>query len=141
GIVRVGADGTAQVVFDIPAFAGSVRVMAVAWSKDKVGKATGDVVVRDSVVLTATLPRFLRSGDSGAVQLELDNVEGAAGDYSIAVSADGAVKIDGDKPQALKLTAKQRDRVLLPVSAAGSGASTIKVSVSGPNGFALERGY
>ncbi len=82
GIVQVGADGTAQVAFDIPAFAGTVRVMAVAWSKDKVGKASGDVVVRDPVVLTATLPRFLRTGDRGAVQLELDNVEGAAGDYS-----------------------------------------------------------
>ena len=39
GIVNVGADGTAEVSFDIPAFAGTVRVMAVAWSKDKVGKA------------------------------------------------------------------------------------------------------
>ncbi len=68
--------------FDIPAFAGTVRVMAVAWSKDKVGKAAGDVVVRDPVVLTATLPRFLRTGDRGAVQLEFDNVEGAAGDYN-----------------------------------------------------------
>ena len=58
--------------------------MAVAWSKDKVGKASGDVIVRDPVVLTATLPRFLRTGDRGAVQLELDNVEGAAGDYNIA---------------------------------------------------------
>ena len=115
--------------------------MAVAWSKDKVGKASGDVVVRDPVVLTATLPRFLRTGDRGAVQLELDNVEGAAGDYSIAVSADGAVKLDGDKPQTLKLAAKQRDRVSVPVSAAGSGPSTIKVNVSGPNGFALERAY
>ena len=69
GIVRVGADGTAQVKFDIPAFAGTVRVMAVAWSKDKVGKASGDVVVRDPVVLTATLPRFLRTGDRGASSL------------------------------------------------------------------------
>ena len=76
GIVRVGSDGNAQLTFDIPAFAGSVRVMAVAWSKDKVGKASGDVIVRDPVVLTATLPRFLRTGDKGAVQLELDNVEG-----------------------------------------------------------------
>ena len=63
GIVAVGRDGSAQVQFDIPAFAGTVRVMAVAWSKDKVGKASGDVVVRDPVVLTATLPRFLRTGD------------------------------------------------------------------------------
>ena len=70
-----------------------VRVMAVAWSKDKVGKASGDVVVRDPVVLTATLPRFLRTGDRGAVQLELDNVEGAAGDYNHRRATDGAVRL------------------------------------------------
>ena len=51
--------------FDIPAFAGTVRVMAVAWSKDKVGQAVGDVIVRDPVVVTATLPRFLLTGDRG----------------------------------------------------------------------------
>src|SRR5450830_517184 len=141
GIVNIGPDGAAEVRFDIPAFAGTVRVMAVAWSKDKVGKAAGDVVVRDPVVLTATLQRFLRTGDRGAVQLELDNVEGAAGDYSLAVSSEGTVKIDGDKPQTLKLAGKQRDRVSVPVSAAGSGSSTIKVGVTGPNGFALDRAF
>src|ERR1700748_3024467 len=31
GIVTVGADGTAEVNFDIPDFAGTARVMAVAW--------------------------------------------------------------------------------------------------------------
>ncbi|HEY5379900.1 MAG TPA: alpha-2-macroglobulin [Pseudolabrys sp.] len=141
GILRIAADGSAQVVFDIPAFAGTVRVMAVAWSKDKVGKATGGVIVRDPVVLTATLPRFLRTGDRGAVQLELDNVEGAAGDYAINVSSDGGVKPDGDKPFALKLAAKQRDHVAVPVSASGSGTSTVKVNVSGPNGFTIERAF
>ena len=141
GIVTVGADGTANVQFDIPAFAGSVRVMAVAWSKDKVGKAAGDVVVRDPVVLTATLPRFLRTGDRGAVQLELDNVEGAAGDYSVSVATDGAVKSDGAAPQVVKLAAKQRGRVAVPVTAPGAGASSIAVNISGPNGFALARSY
>src|SRR5205807_1273748 len=63
GIVTVKSDGWAEVLFDIPAFAGTVRVMAVAWSKDKVGKASGDVTVRDPVVLTATLPRFLLTAD------------------------------------------------------------------------------
>ena len=102
----------AQVHFDIPAFAGTVRVMAVAWSKDKVGKAAGDVVVRDPVVLTATLPRFLRTGDTGAVQLELDNVEGAAGDYAVAVGAEGAVTLGSPTSRSsLKLAAKQRDRI------------------------------
>ena len=66
GIVKVGDDGVAHVKFTIPAFAGTVRVMAVGWSKDKVGHTTGDVIVRDPVVLTATLPRFLRTGDKGS---------------------------------------------------------------------------
>ena len=141
GIVNVGADGTAQVSFDIPAFTGTVRVMAVAWSKDKVGKASGDVIVRDPVVLTATLPRFLRTGDRGNVQFELDNVEGAAGDYNIAVESDGTVKLDGDKPMTLKLAAKQRDHTAVAVLAAGAGTSAIKVNVTGPNGFMLTRSY
>src|SRR5262249_38920379 len=49
GIVTVSANGTAEVTFDIPDFAGTARVMAVAWTKDKVGRATGDVTVRDPV--------------------------------------------------------------------------------------------
>jgi uncharacterized protein YfaS (alpha-2-macroglobulin family) len=141
GIVTVGRDGAAQVSFDVPAFAGSVRVMAVAWTKDKVGKASGDVVVRDPVVLTATLPRFLRTGDRGLVQLELDNVEGPAGDYSIAVTTDGAAKLEGNLPQVLKLSAKQRDRMTIPVTASGAGPGTVTVKVSGPDNFALERSY
>jgi uncharacterized protein YfaS (alpha-2-macroglobulin family) len=92
-------------------------------------------------VLTATLPRFLRTGDRGALQLELDNVEGVAGDYNIALSTQGAVEIDGDKPQTLKLAAKQRAHIAVPVTASASGASTIDVSVSGPQGFTLERAY
>ena len=141
GIVTVGSDGAAQVQFDIPAFAGSVRVMAVAWTKEKVGKAFGDVVVRDPVVLSATLPRFLRTGDRGAVQLELDNVEGAAGDYNLALSTDGAAKLEGNQPPALKLAAKQRDRVSIPIAASGAGPSTVTVKVNGPDNFTLERSY
>jgi uncharacterized protein YfaS (alpha-2-macroglobulin family) len=115
--------------------------MAIAWSKDKVGKASGDVIVRDPVVLTATLPRFLRTGDKGAVQLELDNVEGAPGDYNLAVVTDGTIKREDDKPLALKLAAKQRDRISLPVGANGAGAGTVSVKVTGPNNFSLERSY
>ena len=40
GIVKVGADGTAQVEFQMPDFNGTVRLSAVAWSADKVGSAS-----------------------------------------------------------------------------------------------------
>jgi len=131
----------AQVAFDIPAFAGTVRVMAVAWGKDKIGKASGDVVVRDPVVLTTTLPRFLRTGDRGNVQFDVDNVEGAAGQYTLTLATEGTIKLDDDKPIALTLAAKQRAHASVAVGASGAGAGTLKVAVAGPSGFALERAY
>src|SRR5204862_1142247 len=102
GVVSVKPDGTAEVSFDIPAFAGTVRVMAVAWSKDKVGHASGDVIVRDAVVLTATLPRFLLTGDQGSIRLDLDNVEGPSGDYAISVQTEGPLVV-GQKEQKIRL--------------------------------------
>ena len=47
GVVRVDGQGNASVSFDLPPFNGSVRLTAVAWSKDKVGSAQADVTVRD----------------------------------------------------------------------------------------------
>ncbi len=140
GIVEVRS-GQAEVAFDIPAFAGTVRVMAVAWSKDKVGRASGDVTVRDPVVLTATLPRFLLTGDKSSMNLDLDNVEGGAGAYSLTVTAEGPVAIGEGAAKSLQLRAKQRDRVVVPLNASGAGAATVKVAIKGPGDFALERSY
>ncbi len=140
GIVEVRA-GQAEVVFEIPAFAGTVRVMAMAWSKDKVGRASGDVTVRDPVVLTATLPRFLLTGDRSTMNLDLDNVEGAAGAYSLTVSAEGTIAAGAGATGSLQLRAKQRDRVVVPLTASGAGPATVKVRIAGPGNFALERSY
>lgn len=141
GLVSVRADGTADVAFDIPDFAGTARVMAVAWSKDKVGRAVGDVVIRDPVVLTATLPRFLLDGDRAAMHLDLDNVEGGAGEYRIDVRSEGLNVVGSAAPQTLRLDAKQRGALSVPLTAAGAGIANLTVRVSGPSGFALERSY
>ena len=141
GIVTVKPDGTAEVVFDIPDFAGTARVMAVAWSKDKVGRASGDVTIRDPVVLTATLPRFLLNGDRGTMHLDLDNVAGEAGDYRLEVRSDGVNVIGGAAPQTLRLAARQRSAVTVPLSAPAAGSAAVIVRVSGPGSFVLERSY
>ena len=62
GPIEVGADGYARHDFDLPAFNGSVKVMAIAWSKTGVGQADNEVLVRDPIVLTASLPRFAGAG-------------------------------------------------------------------------------
>jgi len=141
GVVTVKPDGTAEIAFDIPDFAGTARVMAVAWSRDKVGRATSDVTIRDQVVVTATLPRFLLNGDRGTMHLDVDNVEGQAGDYRVEVESDGVNVTGTAAPQTVQLGTKQRSAISLPLTAPAVGVGNVTVRVSGPGGFALERNY
>lgn len=141
GVVTVGSDGSAEVAFDIPAFAGTVRVMAVAWSKDKIGHAAGDVIVRDPVVLTATLPRFLLTGDRGTLRLDIDNVEGPAGDYQVAVAAEGPLTAGTGASQTLRLAGKARGGISLPLNATAAGNGAVTVRITGPGNFDLARTY
>ena len=141
GIVTVAADGTAEISFDIPEFAGTARVMAVAWTATKLGRATTDVTVRDPVVLTATLPRFLLNGDHGAMSFDLDNVEGLPGDYTINVTASGPVKVSGNPSTTVKLAAKQRTSMSLALDAGYAGTAQFDVDIKGPNGLTLARHY
>ncbi len=141
GIVTVGADGSAEISFDIPEFAGTARVMAVAWTSTKLGRATTDVTVRDPVVLTATLPRFLLNGDKGTMSFDLDNVEGAPGDYTVSVKATGPVKVTGNPATTVKLAAKQRTSMSLALDAGGAGTANLDVDIKGPNGLTLARHY
>ncbi len=39
GVVTVGADGTAKIPLDLPAFNGNRPLMATAWTKSRVGQA------------------------------------------------------------------------------------------------------
>jgi alpha-2-macroglobulin len=141
GIVTVAADGTAEVNFDIPDFAGTARVMAVAWSATRLGRASIDVTVRDPVVLTATTPRFLLTGDHGTMNMELDNVEGPPGDYTISLKPAGPVKVSGDASTTLKLDARQRASMMLGLDAGGTGTAQLDIEIKGPSGLTLARHY
>ncbi len=63
GVVAVGSDGTATVPIEVPDFEGSLRLMAVAFSQNAVGRAEANLIVRDPVVADVALPRFLAPGD------------------------------------------------------------------------------
>ncbi|MFG1393734.1 alpha-2-macroglobulin family protein [Xanthobacter agilis] len=130
GIVPVASDGTALVSFPIPAFDGTVRLMAMAWSADKLGHGSTDVVVRDKVVVLATLPRFLAAGDRSTLTLDLTNVEAPAGSYRLDVIATGAAAVPQPAP-AVTLAEKQRLPVRLAVEGRGVGAAAINVKLTG----------
>ena len=76
--------------------------MAVAFSAHKVGSAVAAMTVRDPVVTMVSLPRFLAPGDTARIGVAINNLEGAAGDYHLTLSASGAAAfagpVDRDNP-------------------------------------------
>jgi uncharacterized protein YfaS (alpha-2-macroglobulin family) len=140
GIVAVDKDGKANVQFDVPAFDGSVRVMAVAWAVDKVGHAASEVIIRDPVVVQATLPRFLAANDRSTLRLDVTNVDGAAGDYQLDLVTEGAVEVSAANHK-LNLTQNARRGLTLDLIGKGVGPATLAVRLTGPNGLTIERKY
>ncbi|MBY6201499.1 alpha-2-macroglobulin family protein [Maritalea mobilis] len=137
GPLTVGADGLARASFDMPAFNGTVRLMAVAWSETGVGQAEAEVILRDPVVVQASLPRFLAPGDSARMLLELAHAEGATGEMQLAIETDGGVRI-GEVPGAVTLGEGETQRVSLPIEATGAtGVQEIRVALTTPDGIEL----
>ncbi|GEP08226.1 alpha-2-macroglobulin family protein [Methylobacterium gnaphalii] len=133
GIVTVGADGTAQVPLSLPAFNGTARIMVTAWTKSRVGQASTDMIIRDPVVLTGTMPRFLNVGDRSRFFVAVDNVEGGAGDYTVDLDLTGPVVVGGDAVHStMKLAAGAKGQLVIPITAAGPGTARLDVNLSGP---------
>lgn len=137
GPIEVGEDGYARTEFTLPAFNGQVKVMAVAWSKTGVGQASADVLVRDPVVVTATLPRFLSPGDESRLLLELTHATGPAGKMALAASATGVTL--GDVPASVDIGEKQKVALSVPVTAGDPGLQSVQVTLTTPDGKALTK--
>ncbi|SNX69672.1 hypothetical protein SAMN05878503_104157 [Cereibacter ovatus] len=137
GPVEVGPDGLARARFDLPAFNGTVKVMAVVWSKTGVGQAEAQVLVRDPVVVTASLPRFLAPGDESRLLLDVVHATGPAGRMGLDVTAEGVTL--GPVPSGLDLAEKGTARIEVPLWAEAPGLTHVEVALTTPDGRQLTR--
>lgn len=136
GPVEVGADGYARAEFDMPAFNGTVRLMAVVWSGTGIGQAEAEVLVRDPVVVTASVPRFLAPGDESRLLLEIVHATGPSGRMGLDVTADGLTL--GTAPSGVDLADLGKASVTLPITAGeAEGLSSIRVALTTPDGRQL----
>ena len=140
-IIRLDAQGRASVAFDIPDFNGTLRLMAMAWSKQGVGHAVEDLLVRDPVVMMASLPRFLAPEDRSRLLLELTHVDGPAGEVTLTVATDGGhVRIPADQTErTLTLAQGGRAAVQIPIEAVSVGDETLSLVLRSPDGQALKK--
>ncbi|NBN62558.1 alpha-2-macroglobulin family protein [Pannonibacter tanglangensis] len=140
GIVEVGADGRVPLSFEVPDFNGTLRLMAVAWTRTGVGSIERDVEVRDPVVLSASLPRFLAPGDTSRMLVEIDNVDGQTGEYRFVANIDGPVSLTGPAEQAVALEQGKRMELRLPIQAGeGTGDAVIELAITGPDGTSASK--
>ncbi|MGO4908302.1 alpha-2-macroglobulin family protein [Pseudorhodobacter sp. W20_MBD10_FR17] len=137
GPVTVGADGYARATFDMPSFNGTVRVMAVVWSKRGVGQAEADVLVRDPVVVTASVPRFMAPGDQSRMLLEIVHAKGPAGRMGLDVAANGLTL--GAVPSGFDLAEQGKVVFSVPVTAGAEGLQSVSVSLTTPDGKQLTK--
>jgi len=144
GILKVGVGGLVQVPLDIPDFNGELRLMAVAMSDKKVGRAERPLTVRDPVVADIVLPRFLAPNDKAEAALNINNVEGPSGIYTATVTASGPVGLDaGALSDVLTRQIARGQRVLLPVvlDGKGLGIANVTLSLVGPQGFRVQHAW
>ncbi|SEK79354.1 hypothetical protein SAMN05421666_0054 [Roseovarius nanhaiticus] len=138
GPITTGPDGIATASFDLPDFNGTVRLMAVAWTARGVGQAARDVIVRDPVVLTASLPRFLAPGDTSSLLLEIVHASGPAGRVGLDVTAEG-LALQGDVPSGFDLAEGQKQSFRLPITAGEVGDHPIRIALTTPDGQQLTK--
>ncbi len=139
GPVQIGPDGRAEVRFDIPEFNGTLRLAAIAWSPTGVGQAEADVLVRDPVVVTASLPRFLSPGDQSRLLLEIVHAEGPSGAMALAVTGEG-VSLDTEAiPESVTLADQAKARITVPLTAGTEGDHAITVALTTPDGKTLNK--
>ncbi len=144
GIVKLGAGGMAQIPIEVPDFNGELRLMAVAWTDKKLGHADRPLTVRDPVVADVVLPRFLAPGDRALAALNMNNVEGANGNYTATITTSGPVGLDAGAPQTvITRPLNKGQRLLVPVVLTGRGLGIAKVmlAVSGPGGFKVNHDW
>jgi uncharacterized protein YfaS (alpha-2-macroglobulin family) len=140
GPVQLDRDGKATVNFDIPQFNGTVRVMAVAWTKNAVGEASTDVVVRDPIVLTAGMPRFMAPGDSATMRLDISNTDAPDGEYALSVEPAGNLTVGtGEFPDTVNLAGGKRQTMTIPLTAVAPGDSGVTVRLANASGLTVEQ--
>ncbi len=133
--MRADSDGNLDVSLPMPDFSGQVRLMAVSWDGTRVGSASADMLVRDRLVATPLLPRFLAPGDEARIGLLLQNVELPAGRVGWRLGASGPVALEGADSGAVALAQGAQAIPTVLLRATGAGTATLRLDVDGPDGF------
>src|SRR5688572_9428484 len=95
GIKKTNSNGEIDFEFDVPAFSGEIRLMAVSYKGQNFGATENTMTVADPIVISTALPRFLSPGDTAYVPVTLSNTTDKSESITAVISATGPLKVLG----------------------------------------------
>lgn len=132
GVRKANASGEATFEVSIPAFSGSVRIMAVAWKDNQFGAASRNLTVADPLVISTSLPRFLSPGDEATVVVSLSNTTGKSIKVKPSVSVTGPVEAGSFESHSMEIPAGAEVQATFPLRAKKeTGIAQITVNMAG----------
>ncbi len=82
---------------DISNFDGTMQLTALVWTDNSVGAAATEILVRNALVATLGVPRYIAPGDEVEVPLQVDNLESLNGRFSFSLTGPYITRIsDGN---------------------------------------------
>lgn len=131
GPVEIDAEGIAQFDLEVPYFGGRLKLMAVAWSATQFGSAEREVTVVSPMVTQLSMPRFLASGDTTTLALDLHNKSGSQQDVTVSLTVGDLLQSEAGDQQ-LTLADDDKQTLYYPVTALGAfGGETVRIRVDG----------
>lgn len=132
--VTLDDNGEGTVTLPIGDFNGELRVMAQAWTADDFGSSEDKVVVAAPVIAELNTPRFLASGDTTRLALDLSNLTDRPQTLNVALSAGGLLQLAQPAIAPVQLAPGARRTLFVPVSAKeGFGDGQLSATISGLN--------
>jgi alpha-2-macroglobulin len=132
GIVKANGSGEAEFEFDIPAFSGEIRLMAVAYKDESFGSGESAITVADPLVLSTALPRFLSPKDTVTVPVIITNTTSRSTAATATLTVSGPLQVVGSNRQSVSLSANSESRAVFQVVAAAAvNVGKVMVEVDG----------
>lgn len=129
--VMVGPDGRAEITLDMPDFVGQLRLMAVAYSTDKMGQAQAPLIVRDAIAADVILPRFMAPGDQANPVISLQNLSGETQALTVSLETTGPVDVRLMGAEKITLADNERLEIPLLITATGVGTAGFNLTLTG----------
>ncbi len=126
--------GEGTVTLPIGDFNGELRVMAQAWTAEDFGSSEDKVIVAAPVIAELNMPRFIASGDTSRLTLDITNLTDKPQTLNVELKTSGLLSLQGAQPNPLTLAPGERSTLFVPVSAGeGFGDGQVDATVSGVN--------